>query len=278
MIVKPSLGQILSVNYRQHPRYRGCIGHWIMAEGGGATLYDLSGNGTHGAITGSPWLVGKYGYALDHASGQYTNLGDKALLRPGTGAWTVFCRAFITSSTTARYFVDKTGSNPYPGYALLINYAATGAAQFYVETNSSTNYRITVSDNSIADNKFHDLCGVADPRADQCTLYLDGLEIAQTRTSAGSWPNVTNTANLNIGRWGQSGEDYYDDLIEEVRIYNRALTPGEISSLYQEPFLEFEEDADDFFSFFDLAAQRRRASAARVLQPYNLCEPFPGTE
>lgn len=59
-------------------------------------------------------------------------------------------------------------------------------------------------------------------------IYLDGVLKGTTNTSIG----ITYTQNsvLNIGRY--AGGVYFNGLIQDVRIYNRALTPEEIKILY----------------------------------------------
>jgi hypothetical protein len=65
-------------------------------------------------------------------------------------------------------------------------------------------------------------------------MYLNGFEIGSGTHQPGS---ITPSDNpLNIGRDPANPGDpdrYFDGLIDEVRIYNRALTAGEIGSTYQ---------------------------------------------
>jgi hypothetical protein len=65
-------------------------------------------------------------------------------------------------------------------------------------------------------------------------LYVNGTEIGPATPETGT---ITPSDNpLNIGRDPSSPSDpdrYFDGLIDEVRIYNRALTVGEIGSIYQ---------------------------------------------
>lgn len=65
-------------------------------------------------------------------------------------------------------------------------------------------------------------------------LYVNGTEIGPATYKTGT---ITPSDNpLNIGRDPSSPNDpdrYFDGLMDDVRIYNRALTAGEIGSIYQ---------------------------------------------
>lgn len=54
-IIKPTFEQIAALHgrYWTHPRYEGCVGHWMLGEGGGNVAYDLSHHNRSGAWSGS---------------------------------------------------------------------------------------------------------------------------------------------------------------------------------------------------------------------------------
>ena len=62
-------------------------------------------------------------------------------------------------------------------------------------------------------------------------LYIDGaLNISLTDITTG---DTTNTSNLFIGKRGEKGyENFFTGVIDELRIYNRALSEAEIQALY----------------------------------------------
>ena len=62
-------------------------------------------------------------------------------------------------------------------------------------------------------------------------LYVDGTLIAAT-VYAGGMPATAQ--DLNIGRNAQNASDNYRGLIDDVRIFNRALSSAEITALYNE--------------------------------------------
>lgn len=59
-------------------------------------------------------------------------------------------------------------------------------------------------------------------------LYVNGKHVASTNCSG----METAPDSWNIGRQGHAQAEYFDGLIDDVRIYPRALTPHEISAIY----------------------------------------------
>ena len=112
------------------------------------------------------------------------------------------------------------------GYKLFVG--SDEIAKFIVgDSNGET---VTANSNiNIADGNWHYLMGVKDVAKDLIKIYVDGVEkesIQDTTTAS-----HTNSQALSIG--GLSGSGFFNGLIDDVRIYNRALTPAEITALYQ---------------------------------------------
>jgi hypothetical protein len=60
-------------------------------------------------------------------------------------------------------------------------------------------------------------------------VYLDGVQAASTAAGTGA---IATTQNLTIGAYTLgSPSRYFNGVIDEVRVYNRALTSSEIRSL-----------------------------------------------
>jgi len=76
--LKPTRGIRLN---KSHPLARGLVGCWLFNEGSGGQVYDLSGNGGDGTITGAVWSAGKFGSALDFDGGtDVISVGSKAVI------------------------------------------------------------------------------------------------------------------------------------------------------------------------------------------------------
>lgn len=124
-----------------------------------------------------------------------------------------------------------------------------GGPQFVVGTGDGTqsNHVSTatpeLNPNTVWDGTWHALAGTFDAGTKKVSLALDGTVVSTATAPPAStldWNlfHGTNDNELSIGRFpnadaGCSGHEYVGD-IDEVRVYDRALEPGELTYL-QEP-------------------------------------------
>ena len=80
------------------------------------------------------------------------------------------------------------------------------------------------STTQVGNGTWRHICGTNDGTTSR--LYIDGvLDASATESVSSLQPTVT------FGHW-QGGTRYLNGLIDDVRIYNRALSPDEIKRLY----------------------------------------------
>jgi len=82
------------------------------------------------------------------------------------------------------------------------------------------------------DNEWHHIVGTYSEGggADNVNIYIDG-DLETTSTSTGIINS--NTEPFHIGRDTYSGGSFFDGSIDEVKIYNRALSEPEILKNYK---------------------------------------------
>jgi hypothetical protein len=64
------------------------------------------------------------------------------------------------------------------------------------------------------------------------TLYVDGASVGTNTTMTLRPSSIGNTANNWIGRSAFTADPYFSGLVDDFRVYNRALTAAEITALY----------------------------------------------
>jgi hypothetical protein len=267
MIIKPSLAEVLSVNYRQHPRYRGCVGHWLMNEGGGSTLYDFSGQGRNAAIINSvPWAHGgaNIGPALNfngsthHCVVPSFNVSSTTQGGLSITAWFKFSSYGVVADQDIICRKGTTYSSSQTVWALEIQ---DSAIRFFPSDNGALPGVDGPAD--LVVNTLYFAAGTFDGTVVKC--FRDGKELASETGSVGGVAQSSN--NIHIGA-RPDGLDASIGYIYEIRIYDRGLTPGEVMSMYQDPFLEFidQDDEEDDKELFMLLQEEE---AALVRRPWS---------
>lgn len=108
--------------------------------------------------------------------------------------------------------------------------------------------------NSVIDGQWHHAAAVRDGVENTVDLYLDGVLVASTSSSTGSI-NVSSPVTMFIGADHHSSngaQDYFPGMIDELRVYNRALTAAEIRALAAAPCLPGDINEDGVVNVDDL--------------------------
>jgi len=197
------------------------VAYWRFNEGAGAATGDETANNNDGTITGATWTTGgRLAYGLDFDGvNDYVEIPASASLN-AAGPMTV--EAWIRPSGAPLQYseiVDKEGSW---GYSFILN--NDRLINFYV--GDGTDWAFTVGTTLLQDDVWYHVVGVADGSA--LRVYVNGVAEG-TPTTQGP-PASTAGVNLRIGRMVGTGQRWFNGIIDEVRISNRALTPEEIAA------------------------------------------------
>lgn len=213
----------------------GRIAAYPFDEGTGTTTADVSGNNITGTISGATWTTqGMYNNALSfNGSNSYVNLNNPATLQlTGSMTLSAWVRAAANPSGDGQIIAKANNS---AGWQLKTS-NATGQQRFAVAvspTSSSlaTRYSTTVR----ALNTWYHVAGVYNASARTLDIYVNG--VLDDGTLSGTVPasQVNTSVNVNIGRKGSGTGAYFNGLIDEVRVYNRALTQAEIQADMNSP-------------------------------------------
>src|SRR5690606_2332621 len=110
------------------------------------------------------------------------------------------------------------------------------ANAFFRDTNAVTSQ--TTSTVTVNDGNWHHVVAVRDTASDTIKIYVDGGNVQSvTDNSTGSY---TSAIPFMIGAHIAEGfSDNFDGVIDEVQIYKRALSPHQISQIYNEGLAGF---------------------------------------
>ena len=207
----------------------GLVGYWKMDEASGDIL-DASGNGYTGTTTGTTVESGKYGNGRSfNGTTDYSDLGDIDMV---TGK-TLTASAWIKTTGQIDQYEQIIGKN-YNGWSwALQGDNTTNKVRFFVSANSYDDK--AVSNSTLNDGVWHHVIGVYDGNlpSSNIKMYIDGVLQSTTADNTIDIPNTIDHESIGAGVGAASQGLYFPGSIDEVRVYNRALSPREVRDLYE---------------------------------------------
>ncbi len=213
----------------------GLKGYWSFngQDMSGTTAYDRSGKGANGTLTGGPATVeGKVGQALllDGSNDRMsTTVLPSSLF---TDATTTVAGWFKTSGLDKDFLSQDSCSGGWR-----INIGDTGFINAELKGSGSCGATVATRRSNITglnDNSWHHfaviMTTVTSGSNNNIDIYVDGVLNEQSLSSTASYSTASdNTLHLGA-RYG--GYNYFPGTIDEIRIYNRALSAAEIKAQY----------------------------------------------
>ncbi len=185
-------------------------------------IWDISGNANHGTITETVPYSSGLGWYFD-GTNDYINCGTGTSLQFGTNPFSVLIWIKSGRSGEERIAGKINADGGATESFYFIQKAATNKFAFYAGSENAN------SNVAINDNIWHCLAGT---RASTGTIvaYIDGMV---KTTTAGSNLTVNATGGFSIGRHGAYDGDYFQGLVGETFVFNRALSAQEIINFYE---------------------------------------------
>ncbi|MHC4354808.1 MAG: LamG domain-containing protein [Planctomycetota bacterium] len=197
------------------------VGHWKFDEGSGNIAKDSSGNGHDGTFNGNPqWVEGQLGGALDFDGDDSVEIPHHPSLSI-TDEITVTAWAKIRAGAGGELAIISKGgwaANDLPFELTQVPGGPT-CWQFYDDGG-----RDMCNPPTLPEEEWHHIAGTYDGQSFK--IYYDGV-LEEEVAYVGTMPE--NTASVTIGQRSRGGT-FYDGTIDEVAIYNRALSEDEIAA------------------------------------------------
>ena len=232
-----------SVPYTSIQSPPGLVARW---SGDGNANDTIGGN--NGRLMGdarfTPGMVGQ-AFSFD-GTGDFVDIGDPASIENPAGTITLWLNTSVDKSIAgqerdfligkvepvgriALYFPSQDsidyycgiGAHSCPGFP-----DATGKLQFWMRDSAGNDFDL-FSTNYLNDGDWHFIA--AQWGLEGMKLYVDGT-LNETDPTTGWWAGEG--SNLQIGTINGLDDHAFGGLIDEVQIYNRALTAAEIKSIY----------------------------------------------
>ena len=211
------------------PPTSGLVAAYSFNEGSGTTVADASGNGNTGTIVGATWTnAGRYGRALSfNGTSSYVNLRNRASLRlTGSMTWSAWVRATANPENDGQIIAKSDGS---AGWQLKSS-PATGPHTFGVAVSGNSSSHTRRYSRTVRSlNTWYHIAGVYNAAARTLDIYVNG--VLDNGVLRGTIPSSQYNQDLDVYIGRKSGRgNYFNGIIDQVRIYNRALSAAEIQT------------------------------------------------
>ena len=226
-----------TMSFAQVPNYvpaNGLVGYWPF----NGNANDESGNGNNGANNGATLTIDRNGVANQAYSFDGDDRIDVGNLNLGqmqySYTYSTWFRTSSTSNTDKTIISDYNSSSGDDDIFSCWNLLEFNNQVVRFETRNYPNGYGVGSTSPLNNGVWHNMVSVLDRNTGQLELYVDGIFISST-----SFPNLTNfDANgflrFGVHMWSNTFQSsaYWIGEIDDIGIWNRALTDCEIQNLY----------------------------------------------
>ncbi len=225
------------------PTNLGLVAYWPLDEATGTAAVDMSGNGNNATVSsGAIWGSGRRGNAIDFntpASSPNLSVASASSLNFGTGSFTISMWGKYRDFTYPKsWMMIKKSGTCYvagnPGWDVGHSFSSDGIYICYSDgTNLLQNYNLSFDSGyrpSEIGTKWTHLVLVFDKSANRVKAYVNGVKQTNEYDISAVTGTVSNSSNLTVGTmygWQSDG------LVDDIRMYNRALSASEAASIYK---------------------------------------------
>jgi len=216
---------------RPSPRERALTAFYTFDEGRGETLIDHSGNGHHGKIHGATYVKSPRGTALRfNGVDSFVDLGNPPSLNlRGNLTLAVWLKTFAATSRNRLIYGDTAGLSVDRNFSIRLD---RDKLFFEFGDGVASSFRFAKKSAIPADLWRHLAVVLESPRY---YIYLDGTEIERGEMLMSVVPTAGAPISeeglvRRIGGWAAG---YFKGEMDELRLYNRALTEREILGIFE---------------------------------------------
>ncbi len=213
------------------------LAHWNFDDGSGTSAQDVSENGNTGTLTNmdasTDWVPGKYGKALDFdGSDDWVDVGN--IGDPNEGTISLWVNIDNINSGS-QYLLDGRSTG---NWWFLQDYTSGSCTDS--NGNICFNSLVEIPSTELTSGNWHHV--VVTLGTSESKIYLDGKLINTGSAFDPSFASVRFATRY-------TNASYFSGKIDEVKIYDQALTPAQVAWDYNKgkPIFHMKMDQDEFF-------------------------------
>jgi len=239
----------------QHPLMKGCVGWWPLNDGAGTTAADLTANANHAVGQGGVnYSTGSKGVFFDSDKTTDSYFVSPLDVSGYAGATVSYWVDFTTDPDSFAHWdgLFKAGTSSDASIGSYFHKTDHEIRTFFKAANTATSVNTTNSGSWNANQWYH-FCATYD--GTDIKIYLNGVLQATTAHAAGGNLQTVTSSVFNIGTFvlppeNPNGSTTHYGGLQNVRVYNRALTSTEILELYTNPWAGLSMPSETRYFFF----------------------------
>ena len=224
-----TIGLTFTVQTHAEIDFETARGIWLLDEGKGDKIEDISGHENHGELQGGKWVKGPDGSALS-LNGQ----DDRVIIADSDSmflekAWSITAWAYVNKSENG--YGHILGKRPAAGtvanYAFRTSSSGTGWEAYF----ANGGWKGAWNQGQVKKDEWLYMTATYDAK-DTIKIYENAEEIA----SVGGMgkPAPRNDTDTNIGGWTNNTTETLDGMLYHVAIFASVLEPEDIEELMEE--------------------------------------------
>ncbi len=237
---------LLVVSIAVSAQAQSVVGHWQFNESSGAAATDTSGNGHTALLLNRPARgTGKLGGGISANAAQRQSIYIPPIDLSGTKAVTVALWAKRTYSQSGGHVLFEASNNYNNSTAGLVFLPDDDTCQgIQLGIHGDVGYTASCY-RQPSSQTWHHLAVVFDKNqtgGNAIKFYVDGIPQTPTRSLHAS-TNTNNFGNQPIYLFSRAGNTQFDSgTIDDLTIYNRALTVSQVQQIYQSALSQISKD------------------------------------
>ena len=203
-------------------------GIWLLDEGKGDKIEDVSGNENHGELQGGEWIKGPDGPALS-----LDGVNDRVIIPDSKSlylekAWSITSWVYVNKSETG--FGHILGKRPAAGTVANYAFRTSGNGQGWEAYFARDGWKGAWNQGNVKKGEWLYMTATYDAK-DTIKIYENGVEIG----SVGGMgkPGPKNDTEVNIGGWTNNTSETLDGMLYEVALFDSVLELDDINDLME---------------------------------------------
>ena len=195
------------------------VAHWALDEGVGTIAADSAGSNPGTIQGGTTWGPGHAGSAL-HLDGGLTSYVDCGTSEVFDLERAVTLSAWVNASESTEFFRPIIGKGDH---AYMLRHGSGDTFDFFIHSNDAWHQISVLVPDALYLNAWNHVVGTFD--GSELKLYVNGV-LRTSQAYAGTISVAPHA--VNIGRNSEAIDRVYQGSIDDVRLYDRALTEAEV--------------------------------------------------